>query len=466
MNITWNGICGEGLSFSYNVPIIVLSCIVLAIGIWYLICDQKKTETKLAVLGMMIAGVGIYGAKDLFTTYVCFEIAGFLSWFCLVDQQDGWEVGVGKNYLGWLVITGMIMAMGMFFVSYYANTLNYANLSSGYIMQGRWMYVAAGCYIVGYGCRCAIAFLHPWLDTVYENVSVSCGYFIAGVLLPEGFWGLYQLSFSLFYDYDQWEQVLILFGGLTVVLALLKSIIDVKEKLIPGYIFMAEMGWLILISVITEKNIVITELILYYILGIMLLTAVRQKSRKLLMFSVLPVVAQMLLASWSCQRLWILVIGMGILGILLQLGRIVSGNKGWISRLDMKWCSLERLVYIPVVCKAFPFLFGVIFRVLDQLPDGMIALLRRTVYQDSKQRVWDKIGTPFTYILGVVFDEIAHMLNKTLLRKHPIRKSFVNGIAVARKEGAMTIHIVIRSLSFGLMLFCIGLCITLIYLMY
>lgn len=465
MNITWNSICGEGLSFSFDFPVMIFSCIILATGIWHMINAQKKTVTKCAAIGMILASVGIYSANDLFTFYVCFELVGFLSWFCLVDEHDGTEAEVGKKYLGWLVVTGMIMTLGMFFLSHYANTLDYAKLSSGSIIEGRWMYVVAGCYLVGYGCRCALALLHPWIDTIYEKVSVSYGYFFSILLLPGGFWGLYRLTASLFYHYEQWEQVLMLFGGLTVVLGLIKSMMNSEIKLVLGYVSMAEMGWMIWISLVSDEKILVAEMLFYFLLIWSIFIAIWRNSENILRLSMFVMAVQILLALWAGRWFWSLIPGAGLIGVGLQLLRIFSGRKGWGEKLDMKWCSLERLVYIPVFCKTFPFVFGVMFRVLDQLPDGIVAFLRRTIYQDSKQRVWDKVGTPFTYVLGVVFDEIAHMLNKTFLRRHPIQKSFVNGIAVAKKEGVLTVNMIIKSLSFGLMLFCIGLCITLIYLM-
>lgn len=466
MNVTWNSICGEGLSFSFDFPVIIFSCVILAAGVWHMLYAQKKTVTKFATIGMILASVGIYSAKDLFTFYVCFELVGFLSWFCLVDEQDGKEAEVGKNYLGWLVITGMLMTLGMFFLSHYANTLNYAKLSSGHITEGRWIYVVAGCYFVGYGCRCALALLHPWIDTVYEKVSISYGYFLSVLLLPGGFWGLYRLTSSLFYHYEQWEQVLMLFGGLTVVFGLVKSMMNSEIKLALGYVSMAEMGWLVWVSLFLNEKMLVIEMMLYFLLVGAIFIAIYQKSQNILKMSVFVMIVQILLALWVGRWFWHLIMAAALIGVGLQLLCTLSGKEGWGAKLDMRWCSLERLVYIPVLCKAFPFLFGVIFRVLDQFPDGIVAFLRRTIYQDSKQRVWDKVGTPFTYVLGVVFDEIAHMLNKTLLRRHPIQKSFVNGIAVAKKEGILTVNMIIKSLSFGLMLFCIGLCITLIYLMY
>ena len=76
------------------------------------------------------------------------------------------------------------------------------------------------------------------------------------------------------------------------------------------------------------------------------------------------------------------------------------------------------------------------------------------------------VGTGLSYAIGSCLDKIVALLNATIYRKNPIQKSFVNVLAIRNMEVDATIAIVGRSASFGLLLFCIGLVLTLVYLIF
>lgn len=463
MTVTWNEICGEGLSFSYDFLTAISIGSLAVLCIWRLAADHSSRNTLVVVSGILLSTVGMFGANDLFTSYVCFEMTGFLSWI-LVMEQDG-EKKTGKYYLSWLVITGMIMAMGMFLVNHYAGTLEYDRLAAIHPGGSYWIYAAAACYLIGYGCRCGVFLLHSWMDAVYGQMSLSGGYFMSILVMPGVFFGIYRL-FSIFAGGSRsWGEILILLGVFTMAAAVIKCITATETKKYAGYVTMAQMGWFFILSVFLEKQEMLMLLIFFFALSTVVFLGIEREECSFQWASILLIIGQMAAAVFAGGNLFAIVAAMIFPGILMQVFQILSRKHPRMNGFDLTWCSFERLLYRPFFSKALPFVFGVIFRAIDQLPDSIVALLRRTIYQDSKQRVWDKVGTPFTYVIGVIFDEIVLVLNKTILYRRPIRKSFVNGIAVAKKELEVTTNMVIKSVSFGLMLFCIGLFITFIYLL-
>jgi hydrogenase-4 component B len=103
--------------------------------------------------------------------------------------------------------------------------------------------------------------------------------------------------------------------------------------------------------------------------------------------------------------------------------------------------------------------------VLDILTDGIVVLLRKTVYRDSPQRGELEEGNAVTHVIGVSLNVLEELLNKTIWRNHEHRKDLEHWFVLkyaAFKENATFIG---RSLSFGLVLFCLGLCATLVYLL-
>ncbi len=124
----------------------------------------------------------------------------------------------------------------------------------------------------------------------------------------------------------------------------------------------------------------------------------------------------------------------------------------WPGRLD-----LENLIYRPVLLKILPFLSGLICRVLDSLVDGIVVLLRKTIYRDSKLPHELPEGTPLTHMLACIADCFQRFGNKTFRRKKPAAVDYDHKFALLHEEWAENRTLIARSMSFGLLLFCIGL---------
>lgn len=136
-----------------------------------------------------------------------------------------------------------------------------------------------------------------------------------------------------------------------------------------------------------------------------------------------------------------------------------------------KWLDLEDRIYRPLLLDILPFLFGVLCRILDSLLDGLLVLLRKTVYRDRKIPHELEEGSAFTHLLGSVCDW-ARRCRRRLLHRETLEEiseenvSYEHKFAVIREELIETNTIIRRSLSFGLLLFYVGLVFTLLYLLW
>ena len=163
-----------------------------------------------------------------------------------------------------------------------------------------------------------------------------------------------------------------------------------------------------------------------------------------------------------------------------------DGSKIYVNRWP-EWIDLEEKVYRPLLLKILPGIFGFLCGVLDNvldvtvkvlrstgallagildiLVDGTVVLLRSTLYRDSYD--WGELeeGNALTHVIGVFLNGLEELLNKTIWKDHEHKKDLEHWFVLkyaAFKENATVIG---RSLSFGLVLFCIGLCATLVYLL-
>ena len=162
----------------------------------------------------------------------------------------------------------------------------------------------------------------------------------------------------------------------------------------------------------------------------------------------------------------------------------VEGN--YVNRWP-RWLDLEEGIYRPLVLVVLPSICGWICSLLDRfmdvlaailpkvgagisglldiLTDGTVLLLRKTVYRDSPQQGELEEGNALTHVIGVSLNVLEELLNKTIWRHHEHRKDLEHWFVLkyaSFKENATFIG---RSLSFGLVLFGLGLCATLLYLL-
>lgn len=141
-------------------------------------------------------------------------------------------------------------------------------------------------------------------------------------------------------------------------------------------------------------------------------------------------------------------------------------SKHYINRWN-KLLDLENVIYRPILLKFLPFVFGVICRVLDSLVDWVVVFLRKTIYKDSKLPQELEEGNIITHIIGTILNKIQDIRNLTIGRKKGMSLKFEDyehKTVMTYERVDESIKIIARSMSFGLIIFCIGLLLTVTYI--
>ena len=125
-----------------------------------------------------------------------------------------------------------------------------------------------------------------------------------------------------------------------------------------------------------------------------------------------------------------------------------------------KWLDLENLVYRPLIQRVLPFIGIFVCRIGDSLVDGLVVLLRKTLFKDRKIPYRTGSLPKVDTAIGKLLDQGAMYLkrqeeNVSYRRKLGIR-------ALERKESRDMIR---YSLSYGLQLAGIGMILILVYLL-
>lgn len=159
------------------------------------------------------------------------------------------------------------------------------------------------------------------------------------------------------------------------------------------------------------------------------------------------------------------IIGAALYGLILrpffmrktETGRIYVNL--WPSRLDLEDHFYRPL--IAVLCAVC----GFFARVCDSLVDGVVVLLRKTVYRDKALPFELSEGTVFTYQLGRLMNKIEEWIEKKFPNEKRRHHEFIHELAMIHLEIRENRMVITRSLSFGLILFCVGLILTTVYLL-
>ncbi len=158
-----------------------------------------------------------------------------------------------------------------------------------------------------------------------------------------------------------------------------------------------------------------------------------------------------------------LAIGGAVYLVVVRLWMMRPAGTSYVNRWN-KYLDLENTVYRPLLLHILPFLFGVICRVLDSFVDTIVVLLRKTIYRDSKLPQELPEGTELTHMLACIASFFQGIGNLTYRRKHPVKTDYDHKFAMIHEEWAENSTMIARSMSFGLLLFCIGLILMLAYL--
>ena len=172
---------------------------------------------------------------------------------------------------------------------------------------------------------------------------------------------------------------------------------------------------------------------------------------------------------WECVKGGLISIAVGVV-IYFGIIRICMMNDDKSEYLDLwpKWMDLENVIYRPVIQYAIPFVLTVVCRAFDKAVDSIVFRLRKTVFKDSKETEELTEGNRITYVLGVIAGRISRIRRKRLKARGvklnpPV--NYVHKFALNYERDRESRTVIIRSLSFGLMLFCLGLVLMVAYIL-
>ena len=153
------------------------------------------------------------------------------------------------------------------------------------------------------------------------------------------------------------------------------------------------------------------------------------------------------------------------------------------------WLDLEDGIYRPLFCRVVPFLFEVPCRILDCLIsekffsqilpfllavpcrffdkfiEGVVWVLHYTVFAEVQDKERERGANRFAYLIGHAFDRVLEFFRHITKRGKRKERSYAQRFDAGQEKISRTVRLVTRSVSYGLLLSCIGLLATMLYLL-
>ena len=158
-----------------------------------------------------------------------------------------------------------------------------------------------------------------------------------------------------------------------------------------------------------------------------------------------------------------------LFGIIIYVLFVILPTRSQKKHVNLKpdWLDLEDSVYRPLLLFALPYTLGLLCRILDTAVDGLVLFLRKTIYRDCPIESVVSEGTKVTRAIGNLWDGIKRLYCRISGKKYNITKGgTAHRLALLRESYVENNRIISRSMSYGLLMFCLGLCITLVVLLF
>ncbi len=183
-----------------------------------------------------------------------------------------------------------------------------------------------------------------------------------------------------------------------------------------------------------------------------------------------------------------LAIGIFVYFVIVRKWMRTREDARYLNRIPV-WLDLEDGIYRPLFCRVLPFLFGVPCRILDRLIsekffaqilpfllaipcrffdkfiEGVVWVLHCTVFAEVQDKERERGANRFAYLIGRAFDGVSEFFRRITKRGKRKEQSYAQRFDAGQEKISRTVRLVTRSVSYGLLLSCIGLLATMLYLL-
>jgi len=234
MNIL-SQICGQGIAFTidgFRTVYVIIACFMwLMTALFSPEYFKHYTNRKryyFFFFVTLVALLGVFLSKDLFTTFIFFEIMSFTSYVWVAQDERSASLRAASTYLAVAVIGGLVMLMGLFLL-----------YNGGYNK-----YLTCALIFFGFAAKAGVYPLHIWLPKAHPVAPAPASALLSGILTKSGVYGILILSFQMMFGDLKWGIAMLVLGIITMVLGAVLAVFSVDLKRTLACSSMSQIGFI------------------------------------------------------------------------------------------------------------------------------------------------------------------------------------------------------------------------------
>jgi len=233
--VTVPEVCGMGLTFTidgFRVLYAAIACFMWAMTSLfskeYFAHYRNRNRYYFFQLITLGATAGIFLSADLYTTFIFFEIMSLSSYVWVAHDEKADSMRAAATYLAVAVIGGLTLLMGLFLLYNQTGTLLISELYAA--SQGKNLYPACLCMLVGFGAKAGAFPLQIWLPKAHPVAPAPASALLSGILTKTGIFGVLVISCQILLHDAMWGAFILIIGLITMFLGALLAVFSIDFK--------------------------------------------------------------------------------------------------------------------------------------------------------------------------------------------------------------------------------------------
>ncbi len=241
----------------------ILSCVFvfLAAFLWWAVSiytpEYMKKEGRagsfdISTLLTLSAVLGVFLAGDLFTMLLFFELMTISSYFWVIHRRNEEAIRAGYFYLFFGIFGGLLLALGIVFITTATNGLPALGRGSIPPVEPRIFAWGLAAIVAGFGIKAGMVPLHLWLPHAHSVSPTPASALLSGLLIKVGAYGLIRTGELAGWGL-QWGNTtawlgpaLTILGSCTMLLGVIAALLQSDAKRLLAYHSVSQMGYIIL----------------------------------------------------------------------------------------------------------------------------------------------------------------------------------------------------------------------------
>ena len=246
--------CGLGIGFVGDGLRVVLAC--LASFIWmmttifsdeYFAHYRNRNRYYFYMLLTLGATLGVFLSKDLFTTFIFFEIMSFTSYVLVIHEESDTAFKAAGTYLAVAVIGGLVTLMGLFMLYHVCGTLQINELVNAVsaAKNPTMFYIIGVLVLFGFGAKAGMFPMHIWLPEAHPVAPAPASALLSCILTKSGVYGIIVLSCVIFLHDPNWGMLILILGTITMVLGAVLAVFSINFKRTLACSSLSQIGFIL-----------------------------------------------------------------------------------------------------------------------------------------------------------------------------------------------------------------------------